>query len=379
MISKLKLYIKDFIKKNRLKGEYKSYNNLYKKIAKINNYNINEKVRNEKEWLAKWNSYGIKYSPLSFKIFTKYVGNDDLNIIPLEICSGIVEPVLTPESYRDYYNDKNSYDELFSEFLRPETLFRNINGEYYNAKYEPITNIDELIQNLSKSYRQIIIKPTREASGRGVQLFKIENGKYVSKSGDVLSENYLSKNYKSNYIIQDVVRQSSFGAQFNESSLNTIRVVTYKSVKTGKIHVINSIMRIGAKGNCIDNAHGGGMFVGIDMNGKIGKYACNWLGETKKIFNDIDFENNEYIIPNFDNICKFAVNVSDKIIYHNLVALDIALNENCEPVLIESNIGGFSAWLFQFTNGSAFGDFTDEIMDYCIKNYHSLKPVTIIK
>lgn len=151
MISKLKLYIKDFIKKNRLKGEYKSYNNLYKKIAKINNYNINEKVRNEKEWLAKWNSYGIKYSPLSFKIFTKYVGNDDLNIIPLEICSGIVEPALTPESYRDYYNDKNSYDELFSEFLRPETLFRNINGEYYNAKYEPITNIDELIQNLSKS------------------------------------------------------------------------------------------------------------------------------------------------------------------------------------------------------------------------------------
>lgn len=99
----------------------------------------------------------------------------------------------------------------------------------------------------------------------------------------------------------------------------------------------------------------------------------------KKIFNDIDFENNEYIIPNFDNICKFAVNVSDKIIYHNLVALDIALNENCEPVLIESNIGGFSAWLFQFTNGSAFGDFTDEIMDYCIKNYHSLKPGTIIK
>ena len=138
-------------------------------------------------------------------------------------------------------------------------------------------------------------------------------------------------------------------------------------------------MRIGAKGNCIDNAHGGGMFVGVDSNGKLGKFVCNWLGETKTIFNNIDFEHNDYFVPNFEEICKFAVNVSEKIIHHNLIALDIALNEENKPVLIESNLGGFSAWFFQFTNGSAFGEYTDEIMEYCYNKYLLLRPETIIK
>jgi hypothetical protein len=258
-------------------------------------------------------------------------------------------------------------------------LLKNINGTYYDKNYEPLYNIDELLESIANFYEKVIIKPTREASGRGVQLFKKINGKFVNNNGHILSKNYLDNNYKSNFIIQDVVKQSSFGAQFNESSLNTIRVVTYKSVKTGEIYVINAIMRIGAKGNCIDNAHGGGMFVGVDKNGKIGKFVCNWLGETKEIFNNIDFKNNEYIIPNWDKVCLFAINLSNKIIHHNLVAFDIALNENEQPILIESNIGGFSAWLFQFTNGSAFGEYTDEIMEYCYNRYSLLRPETIIK
>lgn len=377
MVNKIKLYIKNSLKKNRLNFEFKSYNNLCKKIIGKSNIDSNP-VSNEKEWLSKWKSYNVKFSPLSYRIFSQYVG-EDINIIPLEICSGIVEPVLTPELYRDYYNDKNSYDSLFSEFLRPETLLRNINGTYYDKDYAPLSNVDEILKSVTDSYEKIIIKPTREASGRGVQLFKNINGKFINNSEDVLSKNYLDNNYKSNFIIQDVVRQSSFGSQFNESSLNTIRVVTYKSVKTGEIHVINAVMRIGAKGNCIDNAHGGGMFVGVDKKGKIGKFACNWLGETKKIFNDIDFENNEYTIPNYEKICQFAIKLSNKIIHHNLIAFDIALDEKEQPILIESNIGGFGAWLFQFTNGSSFGEFTDEIMDYCIKNYSALKPITLLK
>lgn len=379
MINKVKRYIKNLFKKNRLNFEYKSYNNLYKRIIDKNNINVKEQVLNEKIWSKKWDSYGIKYSPLSYKIFTKYIGVNDINIIPLEICAGIVEPILTPELYRAYYNDKNSYDSLFSEFLMPETLIRNINGTYFDKNYKILTNIDESLVYIAKFYEKIIVKPTREASGRGVQLFNNVNGKFINKEGYTLDKSYLSDNYKSNYIIQDIVKQSSFGSQFNESSLNTIRVVTYRSVMTGKTHVINSIMRIGAKGNCIDNAHGGGMFVGIDKNGKIGKYACNWLGEKKSIFNNIDFENNEYIIPKFKDICQFAIDLSDKIIHHNLIAFDIALNEKEQPILIESNIGGFSAWLFQFTNGSAFGKYTDEIMEYCIKNYTSLKSTNILE
>lgn len=38
------------------------------------------------------------------------------------------------------------------------------------------------------------------------------------------------------------------------------------------------------------------------------------------------------------------------------------------PRLIEYNISAFSTWLFQFTTGAAFGDYTDEVIEYCVKH-----------
>lgn len=52
--------------------------------------------------------------------------------------------------------------------------------------------------------------------------------------------------------------------------------------------------------------------------------------------------------------------------YHQrLVALDIMLDDKDEPVLIEYNIRAFGIWAFQFTNGSGFGKYTDEVIEYC--------------
>lgn len=78
-------------------------------------------------------------------------------------------------------------------------------------------------------------------------------------------------------------------------------------------------------------------------------------------------------------MCKFAERVLEQIIFGNLVALDIALNENGAPILIETNVGGFSGWLFQFTTGSVFGEFTDEVMEYCYSKYKNLNGTIVMK
>ena len=49
------------------------------------------------------------------------------------------------------------------------------------------------------------------------------------------------------------------------------------------------------------------------------------------------------------------------------------LDKENNPKMLEVNIGGFSAWLFQFTSGTAFREYTDEILDYCYNNKHKLK------
>ena len=185
----------------------------------------------------------------------------------------------------------------------------------------------------------------------------------------ILSKEVLDSQYGSNYIIQECMQQMAFMASFNPSSVNTIRVMTYRSVKDDDVKFCNAVLRIGGKGSDVDNAHAGGKFCGIDQNGVLGKYVCDFLGRKDTIFNGVDFTR-EKIIPNYDTIKTFSINVASKIPYMRLLALDIMIDASGTPRLIEFNCTSFSYWLFQFTNGCAYGQYTDEVIEYAIKNHH---------
>lgn len=375
----IRVFIDKMIKRRRYKGIRRGLIGLYQKmIDQCNLKSSDESIMGGgiNDWEAKWSRYDSSLSPLSYQIFSRYIGKD-INIIPLEILAGIVEPVMTPEPYIAQYGDKNNIDRLYHGLSVPDTLVRNIEGIYYDKDYCPV---DEPLGFIWDNHpEKIILKPTREESGHGVRLFTFKDGQYIDGEGDRLTMEYLNGSYKRNFIIQKAVSQSSFMSVFNPSSVNTLRIATYRSVKTGKVHVINAVMRIGASGKNVDNAHSGGKFIGIDYKtGIVGKYVCDWLGKTDSVFNGIDFSKESFQIPRWEEVCKFAVRVSERIIFGNLVALDIALDVNGEPILIETNVGGFSGWLFQFTTGSVFGEFTDEVMEYCYSKYKKLNCAIVI-
>lgn len=76
----------------------------------------------------------------------------------------------------------------------------------------------------------------------------------------------------------------------------------------------------------------------------------------------------EYIVPNFEQVKAFAEKISLRFIHHRLLALDIVLDKNNQPKMLEVNIQGFGAWLFQFTSGTVFREYTDSVMMYCNNN-----------
>ena len=158
------------------------------------------------------------------------------------------------------------------------------------------------------------------------------------------------------------------------SSVNTIRISLYKSVKTDESIVTASILRVGKAGKYVDNAHSGGYFAGIDKNtGELSKYVMDQYGNKLEEWNGIDYTKEPLVIPNWDKVLSFARTIGDKILHHRLIALDIALDKNGNPVLIEYNVGQFSYWLFMYTNQEVFGEYTDEVIDYCKKQYPKLK------
>lgn len=374
----IKTFANTILKRHRYNGSKRSYENLYKRIISSNQFDCSKAEIGENKWLEKWRKYDSSLSPLSYRIFSRYIG-EDINIMPLEIQKGIVEPVLMPELYCLVYSDKNIFDHLFYGINMPKTILRNINGLWYNKEYAPIINPLAFLKDNNKP-EKIIIKPSKEEGGRGVSLFVWNGENYIDSDSNRLSIDLLNSKYKRDYLIQHAIKQSLYMSQFNPTSVNTLRVATYRSVKTGEIHVINAFIRMGASGSCVDNAHAGGMFVGVNKsNGILGKYACDFLGRTNNLFNTVDFSQIEYKIPNWNKICEFAKSISQSIIQHQLVALDIALDENDNPVLVEINIGGFGGWAFQFTTGSVFGEFTDEVMEYCWERYKGLTSVISLK
>ena len=342
----------------------KRYLRNYKECISLNP-DLGQPAEGECEWLEKWRKYDKKVSPLSYRIFSRYIG-PDINIMPMEICVNIVEPVLTPGYYASFYNDKNSFGLLYDKEDMPATYVRNIGGAYYDDDYNPING--ELVDYIDSD--EVIVKPSTESSGRGVALFAKQNGVFCDKQGNVLTRELLDKEYRSDFIIQERFVQSDYMAQFNTSSVNTIRVSTYKETWSGEVKYLRSILRIGGSGSIVDNAHSGGRFIGVDDCGALGKYVCDKVGNISSVHGNIDFDKNEYVIPNFDQVKEFALKISKRFIHHNLLALDIILDKNNNPKMLEVNVQGFSAWLFQFTSGSAFREYTDSVMDYCSKEIH---------
>lgn len=80
------------------------------------------------------------------------------------------------------------------------------------------------------------------------------------------------------FIIQERLRNHPTIDHVYPKSLNTIKLVTFLH-DDGEVEFIDSLMRFGANGNIVDNAGQGGIFVGVDRNGKlqdVGYHEPGW-------------------------------------------------------------------------------------------------------
>ena len=364
------MQVKRFLRRILRKKYTYHYKRFYSSLV-IKNGVQNKPIEGEKAWMKKWSVLG-KADPIYYRLFSHYIG-PNLNIISEDICRNIVEPILDPLKYVPYYSDKNIFDKLFKSGTLPSTILRKMNGFYYDTEYKQIfiqrdDELQYILQNCTLD--KIVIKPTVEScSGNGVRLFQNRNGLWRDlESGDALTLAYLNTRYGSDFIIQDCLEQADYMSYFNSTSVNTLRLTLYRSVVTNECHVPSAIIRIGADGSLIDNAHAGGGCVGINVeNGVLCKKVLNQYGECKTIFNGIDFSQHHQI-PNWNKIVDFAKYIGSVIPHHRLLALDIMVDKTGEPKLIEFNCEAYSMWLFQFTMGPALGEYTDEIIEYCKNN-----------
>ena len=363
---KLKNVVTDILQTHLKWGAYKHYSRQFKRYCAMQGIS-DAPVKGENEYKKKWSVLTPRVEPYSFRLFSRYMGNDAC-IIPEDIGHIYLEQTLNPRRYWDYYSDKNIFDDMFRKGTMPVTVFRRIGGScLLDADYQPVNftergGICSLIP-----FDRILLKPSVDSgSGHGVMLFEKVGSDYIAKKEQVkLTQDFLLS-YGDDFILQEAIEQHPALAQFNPTSVNTLRLLTYRSVKDERVRVVAGILRIGRNGEVCDNAHMGGRIININLRtGVLGKYTCDQYGTRSDTWNGINFQSGQFAVPAWEKAAAFAEYVSGKIRHCRLIQLDVTIDKAGIPKLIEFNVSGCGFWLYMFCGQRVFGDYTDEVIEYC--------------
>jgi len=311
-----------------------------------------------------WKPFG-KPSNDWIRIYKGINNKQDYRYVPESIYYTEIEPRLNNRIYTLAYADKNNYDKLLAyNSILPKTFLRKINGVFYDEYYHflSLNKAEQLFIQIP--VESILIKPSSEsAGGRGIMILqkKLNRWENDQRTFDIRS---LNIKYPHNFIIQERLFQQSFFKKFNLTSVNTVRIFTYRSVKDNQIHVLHSVMRVGKKGSTVDNQASGGISIGIDESGVLNSFAISKYGIKFTEINGISL-NSDHNVPYLKIMKGEAEKLAQEFYYNRLLAFDFCLDENNKIRLLEVNLQNIEINFLQMNNGPLFGDFTEEIIEYC--------------
>ena len=251
------------------------------------------------------------------------------------------------------YADKGFYDTLFPDVNRPQTIVKNVNGLFFDDKKH--ISKEEAIDRCS-NLKAAIIKPTVFGTwGEGVKLFHADNG-FIPEMNMTVSDMF--SRYNNSFIVQNKLEQHPDIARLNPTSVNTIRVMSY--LKDTEVIILYAVIRIGRKGQVVDNETAGGIKADIDLQtGKIKGPAFGSPTEKNMTQTDSGAVLDGYLIPSFPQVLDFVKDLHYRLPYFRIVGWDITVDKDGIPVMIEWNV---NTGLSQSAFGPGFGKFTERII-----------------
>lgn len=315
-----------------------------------------------------WVKCGYGKIPLFWhRKYKAYSGKLDKRFFPEYLFTTKLEPIGNKDSITSVLSDKNLIDFIFEKALiensgikTPTTVGGCSSGFYFDNSREPVS-MDLFLEIMKRYTGYCIIKPSvGESSGHGVRLLNLEMG-----GGDLISGDSIEKiiqGYGTDFIIQERLKECEDWAVLNPSSLNTVRIITYRV--SGEIHATDAIMRIGRNGSYLDNAHAGGMYIAVNKDGTLHKYAQVYgFGNRYDKHPDSGIEFGNHKISHMSKVREAALKLHRCLPSIGFVNWDFIVNDEGDVVVIEANLSCGSVWLIQNTHGKGvFGDDTPEMI-----------------
>lgn len=195
------------------------------------------------------------------------------------------------------------------------------------------------IEQLIATYNGVFFcKPMDGECGKGV--FKLEVDPNTIKVNDnTVDIPTLIKMLESpDFLIQRCIKQHHLQSNLHPTSINSIRLVTVRSLKDNKIYVLPSILRIGTNGSIVDNTSQGGVAVGFNLEtGQLNEYGLQkpQFGLRLDTHPNSTVVFKDYYIPYIKDAIEQAKYFHSFLDLHS-VGWDVAIGEE-GPIFIEGN------------------------------------------
>ena len=299
----------------------------------------------DEKWIGYYASFYEK-----MKYGEKY---DFKRIVPSDLFYSYVDSCFCDPIAGLEFSDKNFTDLLFADVLRPNCIIRFEGGMFLDRNYNIVSKEEAF--NLCKMKEELIIKPSaRSGGGKGIVFWKPQ------ETNVNIFESYFNKG--GSYLVQEIIKQHPMLSEFHSESLNTIRMITM--LWKGEVILLSSFIRMGVGGSKVDNAHAGGIFCGIEPDGSLHSSAVDYnFNIYTKHPGGVVFKGRT--IPNYDKCVEMVKKIAPRMArIAKMVSWDVAINEEGNPVLLESNMMYNGVDAPQIVTGPIFGDNTEEIIQY---------------
>ena len=311
-------------------------------------------------------NYGKKINYCYHRVYKYYSGKFDVKCFPDEFLAPRIFRYINDPSFTKVLSNKNilPYFAKMAGVKMPETVILSMRDIYYDKDYNIISRGEA--KKLLMESTNIFVKPSTDSSGG-------KNCKvYDSKAGydtitDVVAEEILTQ-YKTDFSVQKMVVNCQSIKKIYPNALNTFRLVTY--FHEGKVYNTNSVLRMGTGDARVDNASQGGLYVGVYDDGHLCQFASNDYGlkgiaehpDTGVIFKD-------YVIDEYPKVIETAKKIHRLVPQVGIIDWDLTIDEDGEPVLIESNCqNGGGIQMIQCNIGEGvFRDNTEKVLKWLKK------------
>lgn len=200
---------------------------------------------------------------------------------------------------------------------------------------------------------KLVFKESFGCSGESVLVVHIKENTIICQNKEYSFDDffvYITSTHATTWIVQEFIIQHSIMNKMNESSVNTMRIVTFNTGEEIFVAPVN--MRFGYPDAVVDNSS---RCVRLDAEGVVDDYAYDFVN--KKRF---ECHGKGLRIPYYCEAIEFAKRMHTYIPEIFTVGWDICITPS-GPHLIEGN-DGWEPWLTQFPLGNKMRKMWDELV-----------------